>query len=128
MSITLPLLGHSGGLDKNGCHTNRKMGDYHCHGSAKQPLDPPSASARQTPNITYLASPTAVTSEERTLVRAAQVLLNSLGYNPSLLGILDARTRTAVEAFQSSTNVPPDGKVTPQLLLQLAEAASLKCR
>lgn len=22
---------HSGGLDKNGCHTNRKTGDYHCH-------------------------------------------------------------------------------------------------
>lgn len=24
-------LAHSGGLDKNGCHTNRKTGDYHCH-------------------------------------------------------------------------------------------------
>jgi hypothetical protein len=22
---------HGGGLDKNGCHTNRKTGDYHCH-------------------------------------------------------------------------------------------------
>ena len=22
---------HSGGLDKNGCHTNRATGDYHCH-------------------------------------------------------------------------------------------------
>ncbi len=22
---------HSGGLDKNGCHTNRKTGEYHCH-------------------------------------------------------------------------------------------------
>ncbi|MGO7438909.1 YHYH domain-containing protein [Rhizobium ruizarguesonis] len=23
--------GHGGGLDKNGCHTNHKTGDYHCH-------------------------------------------------------------------------------------------------
>ncbi|WP_425504945.1 YHYH domain-containing protein [Rhizobium indicum] len=23
--------GHGGGLDKNGCHTDHKTGDYHCH-------------------------------------------------------------------------------------------------
>lgn len=22
---------HSGGLNKDGCHHNRKTGDYHCH-------------------------------------------------------------------------------------------------
>ncbi|MGV1871006.1 YHYH domain-containing protein [Agrobacterium rosae] len=22
---------HSGGTDRNGCHTNRKTGDHHCH-------------------------------------------------------------------------------------------------
>lgn len=22
---------HGGGLDRNGCHTNHKTGDYHCH-------------------------------------------------------------------------------------------------
>ncbi|MER0344235.1 YHYH domain-containing protein [Vibrio vulnificus] len=22
---------HSGGTDANGCHTNSKTGDYHCH-------------------------------------------------------------------------------------------------
>lgn len=22
---------HSGGTDANGCHHNRKTGDYHCH-------------------------------------------------------------------------------------------------
>lgn len=29
----LPCLAyaHGGGLDKHGCHTNRKTGDYHCH-------------------------------------------------------------------------------------------------
>ena len=24
-------LGHSGGTDSSGCHTNSKTGDYHCH-------------------------------------------------------------------------------------------------
>ena len=29
--LAQPALAHSGGLDKDGCHTNRKTGDYHCH-------------------------------------------------------------------------------------------------
>ncbi len=30
--------GHSGGTNAEGCHTNRKTGDYHCHNSkAPQP-------------------------------------------------------------------------------------------
>ena len=27
----IAALGHGGGLDANGCHTNKKTGDYHCH-------------------------------------------------------------------------------------------------
>lgn len=35
--------GHGGGLDSDGCHTNRKTGDYHCHrGAVATP--PPSRS------------------------------------------------------------------------------------
>ncbi|CAG9171470.1 YHYH domain-containing protein [Cupriavidus respiraculi] len=26
-----PAFGHGGGLNAEGCHTNRKTGDYHCH-------------------------------------------------------------------------------------------------
>lgn len=25
------VFAHGGGLDKYGCHKNRKTGDYHCH-------------------------------------------------------------------------------------------------
>jgi hypothetical protein len=34
-----PGMAHSGGLNAEGCHNNRKTGDYHCHGgqSARQP-------------------------------------------------------------------------------------------
>lgn len=31
---------HPGGLNAEGCHTNRRTGDYHCHRSA-QPQRPP---------------------------------------------------------------------------------------
>jgi hypothetical protein len=35
---------HGGGLDKYGCHNNRKTGDYHCHrASAIAPSTPPPA-------------------------------------------------------------------------------------
>ena len=28
-----PVFSHSGGTNSDGCHTNRKTGDYHCHNS-----------------------------------------------------------------------------------------------
>ena len=36
---------HGGGLDKDGCHTNRKTGEYHCHrgGPAQRSLLAPAA-------------------------------------------------------------------------------------
>lgn len=35
-AVALPGLAyaHGGGLDANGCHMNRKTGDYHCHRSS----------------------------------------------------------------------------------------------
>ena len=35
---------HGGGLDANGCHTEKKTGIYHCHG-AKAPPPPRTASS-----------------------------------------------------------------------------------
>ncbi len=46
--VVLPLntycLAHSGGTDANGCHTNRKTGEYHCHAGGKKSFDPTSNS------------------------------------------------------------------------------------
>lgn len=33
----LPTFAHSGGLNAEGCHNNRKTGDYHCHGGSARP-------------------------------------------------------------------------------------------
>lgn len=34
---TVPTLAHPGGLNAEGCHNNRKTGDYHCHRGAQSP-------------------------------------------------------------------------------------------
>lgn len=44
-SPAAPAGAHSGGLDKHGCHTNRKTGDYHCHRGA------PPATAAPAPSV-----------------------------------------------------------------------------
>ena len=35
----LEALAHGGGLNKEGCHNNRKTGDYHCHREKKSSID-----------------------------------------------------------------------------------------
>ncbi|WP_084384933.1 excalibur calcium-binding domain-containing protein [Novosphingobium naphthalenivorans] len=40
-------LGHPGGLNAAGCHTNRKTGEYHCHRASGQSASPP---ARRAPS------------------------------------------------------------------------------
>ena len=34
-AMQAPALAHSGGTDVAGCYTNKKTGEYHCHGGAK---------------------------------------------------------------------------------------------
>lgn len=55
MTAAGAALAHSGGLDKNGCHTNRKTGEYHCHRS--QASAPAKASAVPTLRPTEAGSP-----------------------------------------------------------------------
>ncbi|WP_353326995.1 YHYH domain-containing protein [Chitiniphilus shinanonensis] len=31
IAFSTTAFAHSGGLNKDGCHHNRKTGDYHCH-------------------------------------------------------------------------------------------------
>ena len=37
---TTPLLAHPGGLNGQGCHNNRKTGDYHCHRGSSTKASP----------------------------------------------------------------------------------------
>jgi hypothetical protein len=131
-----PALAHSGGLDKNGCHTNRKTGDYHCHGTPSAPPAPaptrsavtPSRSDPPTTASPLLSVQPSSRPSAKDLVKTAQVLLRALGYQPSLLGSVDARTQEAIRAFQRAEGIEPVGDVTEYLVLRLAQTLATKCR
>ena len=116
--------GHGGGLDSNGCHTNRKTGEYHCHRGA--PAAPQSSQSGRSPS-SQLTVRGSTTTGEKDLVRAAQILLCALGYQPSMLGTLDERTSSAVRAFQTTEDVTADGVVDAYLILRLAEKIAATC-
>ena len=40
LASPLPVSAHGGGLDSEGCHTNRKTGDRHCHRSSSSSTKP----------------------------------------------------------------------------------------
>jgi hypothetical protein len=42
-----PALAHGGGLNAEGCHNNKKTGDYHCHRS------PAPAPAKKNSSVSY---------------------------------------------------------------------------
>lgn len=125
--VSPSLTGHGGGLDKNGCHTNRKTGDYHCHGGGGLSSSAPAPAPAIRPASAVTVHSASPTSREGDLIRAAQVLLRALGYSPTMLGTLDERTLAAVRGFQRAENITADGVVTEFLVLRLAEKVSAKC-
>lgn len=81
-------LAHGGGLNKDGCHNNRKTGDYHCHrGDGSQraaPLNangfaPGLAPARRAPISGAFAN-----CAEASAAGAAPVRRGDPGYGPHL--------------------------------------------
>lgn len=72
---------HPGGLNSEGCHNNRKTGDYHCHGGG-------AASGQVTsPRRSFLAAPTAGAFRncaEARAAGAAPVRRGDPGYGPHL--------------------------------------------
>ncbi len=142
LAIPASVLAHGGGLDANGCHTNRKTGDYHCHRAPAPPPPAPVAAPRATTpssssvNSLY-SSPAAAASgsaaagvaTERQLILTAQLLLLALGYSPGKQdGVLTATTTAAVRQFQADRSLAQDGLVTGSLLVRLAEQVALRAK
>ena len=77
---------HSGGLDKNGCHTNRKTGDYHCH-RAQAPVvktGVPSTNLAPAGSTTRTPSRAFRNCDEARAAGAAPVKRGDPGYGPHL--------------------------------------------
>ena len=45
VAVPLQAFAHGGGLDAQGCHHNRKTGDYHCHRAQAIPVQAPASQA-----------------------------------------------------------------------------------
>lgn len=77
-----PANAHGGGTDANGCHTNRKTGDYHCH-RPKGGRAPPT---RQTPQSKSLSGGAAFypNCAAARAAGAAPLYRGQAGYRPAL--------------------------------------------
>lgn len=68
VAVTPAGFAHPGGLNAQGCHNNRKTGDYHCHrAGAESPLPLRAPSSREGSGSTYL--PTVLRRERQALHR-----------------------------------------------------------
>lgn len=82
---------HGGGLDANGCHTNRKTGQYHCHRGGGVP---PRAGAQSHGSRLAPSTPAGrvpvdrpfANCDEARAAGAAPVLRGEPGYGPHLDG------------------------------------------
>lgn len=91
MSMVLALMAiadvdaHSGGLNKEGCHTNRATGDYHCHrGGAAPPSTREAPMARASHASPTSASGAYRNCSEARAAGAAPVRRGDPGYGPHL--------------------------------------------
>lgn len=82
-----PAFAHGGGLNSQGCHTNRKTGEYHCHRKPAKPAPAPLL-RRNTPTTKLRPAPPINRAyrncDEARAAGAAPVRRGELGYGPHL--------------------------------------------
>lgn len=84
LALSANALAHPGGLDKQGCHTNRKTGEYHCHRGA-----PAAPRYIDTPRSSFAPGPARSSGvfancAEARAAGAAPVRRGDPGYGPHL--------------------------------------------
>lgn len=78
-SLKEGAMAHPGGLNSQGCHNNRKTGEYHCHGGGPAPAVP----RQQRATLTGMAGVFRNCAEARA-AGAAPVRRGDPGYGPHL--------------------------------------------
>ncbi len=108
---------HPGGLNAQGCHNNRKTGDYHCHDGSS--ADPSSAALNNSPSGNLPPSAEKILS--------AQTALKALGYE---IGEIDGqpgtKTEQAIKAFERSESWPVVGEINDAAIYRLVVILSEK--
>lgn len=116
---------HGGGLDRYGCHNDRRNGGYHCHGGSSPGSS--EGARRAAPRALHAPSPP---STDRDLVRSAQVLLNHLGCEAGDIdGGVGPSTRAAIARFNEATESgAQEQAIDSAFVLRLSEAVSQQRR
>ena len=73
-----PVSGHGGGLDKNGCHHDRKAGGYHCHRGPKSDMQYRSNEKKPTPQERELFGRATVTDGDTIRIGKARIRLHGI--------------------------------------------------
>ncbi|MDO9338483.1 MAG: excalibur calcium-binding domain-containing protein [Caulobacter sp.] len=73
---------HSGGTNAQGCHNNRKTGDYHCHGGGGRAA--PAPAPRQRPQAFSGGSTYYANCSEARAAGAAPLRRGEPGYRPAM--------------------------------------------
>lgn len=85
--LAAPAFAHGGGLNSQGCHTNRKTGEYHCHRKPAQPAPAPRP-RRDTPTTNLRPAPPINRAyrncAEARAAGAAPIRRGEPGYGPHL--------------------------------------------
>jgi hypothetical protein len=121
-----PAFGHGGGLDRNGCHNNKRTGDYHCHrdgpGIPVQPRFLRAPTPPAAPPIILSPPVTRDSQFQSDIVRRVQSGLIRLGYTlPEPDNILGPLTQFAIMKFEEAEGLKISGQPT-QTLVNLIEA------
>lgn len=134
------IFAHSGGTDSQCCHTNRKTGEYHCHGGESTPVRKPASNSYSGPVQSYspkellgaMQTPPpqapgdgfeVVRPSQAQLIELTQVLLKACQYEvEDRKGEFGYSTVLAIRKFQKDHDLKVEGRVTPKLLLDLAKA------
>ncbi len=105
---------HGGGVDKQGCHTNGRTGEHHCHTANSNKSQPAN-------NNTIVEIPASNSSSfvggNNKLTIAIQKELVRLGYFPgNVMGYRDPKTIMAIKFFQQDIELEPTGEINQELL------------
>ena len=118
VSASSLAIAHSGGLNEDGCHNNRKLEVYHCHQGSKSG----SSSASGQSNSAAKKKRTKTVPKEGSSPQVKQVerLLKKFGYAPGRIdGVEDASLTKAIKKFQKEHKLKVTGKVSNRLITSI---------